>query len=78
MSKFQKGSRMKKLIEEGYKYDDLVRPTHSSLIIRSEGMEPREYDSLSDTASDIGILRQNLAYAQKHKKPISTQHSANL
>ena len=65
--------KIKKLIKEGYKDKDLVRPTHSSLIIRSKGMEPRDYDSLLDAVSDIGVSRQTLAYAHKHKKPLITR-----
>ena len=30
---FETYLRIKKLIEEGYKYEDLVRPTENSLII---------------------------------------------
>ena len=62
--------RIKKLIEEGYEYEDLVLPTCGSLIIPSEEMKPGEYDSLSDTASDSGVSRQTLSYAHKHKKPL--------
>ena len=60
----------KKSIEEVYKYKDLVRPTYSSLIIQSEGMEPRKYDSLLKAASHIGVSRQTLAYTHMHKKPL--------
>ena len=65
--------RIKKLIQEGYKYEDLVQPSESSLIIQSKGMEPREYDSLLEAASDFGVSRQTLAYAHKHKKPLITR-----
>ena len=70
--------RIKKLIEEGYKYKDLVQLTESSLIIRSRGMEPRECDSLSDAASDIGLSRQTLAYAYKHKNPLITRRKGGV
>ena len=39
MKDFETYLRIKKLVEEGDKYEDSVRSTHSSLIIRSEGME---------------------------------------
>ena len=52
---FETYLRIKKLIEEGYKYEDLVR----------------KYDSLSDAASDIGVSRKALIYAHKHKDPLS-------
>ena len=75
MSKFHETYlRIKKLFKEfGHKCEDLVQPTHSSLIIRSEGMEPGEYNSLSDTGSDIRVSRQTLIYAHKHKKPLITR-----
>ena len=47
-----------------YKYEDLVRPTHSSLIIQSEEMEPREYNSLSDAASGIGVSSMLIRWNQ--------------
>ena len=52
---FETYLRIKKLIEEGHKCEDLVRPTLSSVIIQSKGMEPRQYDSLSDTVSHWGF-----------------------
>ena len=61
---FETYLRIKNLIKEGYKHEDLVRPTYSSLIIRFEGMEHRKYNSLSDAA--CFNLRQTLAYAHNH------------
>ena len=62
---FETYLRIKKLIRERYKYNNLVQPTDSSLIIQSKGMEPREYDSLSDTAIDIWVSRQTLGFRDK-------------
>ena len=59
-------------MEEGYKYEDLVRPTYSSLIIRSKGMKPKKYDSLLDAASDIGVSRQTLTFISI-KDPLSLE-----
>ena len=46
-------------MEEGYKYEDLVRPTYSSLIIRSKGMKPRNMIA-------YWMLQVTLGFPDKH------------
>ena len=38
-------------------------PTLIPLIIHSDDMELRKYESLKDTANDIKVLKENLIYA---------------
>ena len=71
---FESYLTMKKLIKEAYKYEDLVRSTHSSLIIRSKGMEPGEYDKLI-----IQMLQVTLGFRDKPSLTlISTRNPSSM
>ena len=51
---------------------------HILLIIQSDDMEPKRYESLHDAALDMGILRQTLTYAHKNGKPIIMKYKGGV
>ena len=47
--------------------------TRPPLIIRSDDMELKKYECLSDAADDIKVSRQTLIYAHKNKRSLVTR-----
>ena len=72
--------RIKEFIERNlYEEADLRKmvrdrkPTRIPLIIHSDGMEPKRYEQLSDTANDIKVSKQTLIYAYENRRPLITR-----
>ena len=68
---FETYKRVKKFMGENELSEESLRKYINCKVhlkVTSKGMEPREYNSLSDAARDIGVSRQTLEYAHKHKK----------
>ena len=49
------------------------RPARIPLIIRSDDMEPRKYESIKDAANDIKVPRETLIYAYETRRTIVTR-----
>ena len=54
------------------------RPTRISLIIRSDDMEPRKYESLTDTANNIKVPRETLIYAYENRNTLITRRKGGV
>ena len=74
---FEMYLRIKEFVERnGYEEADLRKtvpdrkPTRIPLIIRSDDMEPKRYERLSDAASDIKVSKQTLIYAYGNRRPL--------
>ena len=49
------------------------KPIRTPLIIRSDDMEPKRYECLSDAANDIKVSKQTLIYEYENKRPLITR-----
>ena len=49
------------------------RPARIPLIIRSNDMEPREYERLKNAANDIKVPREALIYAYENRRQLITR-----
>ena len=54
------------------------RPTRIPLIIRSDDMEPRKYECLTDTANDIKVPRESLIYAYENRRQLITKRKGRV
>ena len=42
------------------------------LEVSSKGMKPTKFESLDDATTSMGVSKQSLTYAHKHKRPVTT------
>ena len=49
------------------------KTTRIPLIIRSDDMDPKKYERLTDTANDIKVLRETLTYAYENRRTLITR-----
>ena len=77
--------RVKEFIEKNnYDETDLRkkirdrRPTRIPLIIRSDDMEPKKYERLTDVANDIKVPRETLIYAYENRRTLITRRKGGV
>ena len=77
--------RVKEFIEKNdYEEADLTkkirdrRPTRIPLIIRSDDMEPKKYECLTDAANDIKVPRETLTYAYENRRQLITRRKGGV
>ena len=73
---FETYKKVKKFIDENKLSEEDLRKyvnREIRLKISSERMEPSTFKSLSEASMFIGVSRQTLTYADKHKKPLITK-----
>ena len=82
---FEAYLRVKKFIEKNnYEEADLrkkirdTRPARIPLIIRSDDMEPKKYERLTDAASDIKVPRETLIYAYENRRSLITRRKGGV
>ena len=71
---FETYERIKQfMIEHKFSEEDLRRNVKSEvhLEVNSKGMELIKFESLEKAAAFMGVLMSTLAYAYKHKRPLS-------
>ena len=81
-------SRVKKIIEKNdckeseqiplLKINRGPTPAHIPLIIQYDDMKPTRYYSLTAAAKDIGVTKQTLMFAHKHKRPQIVRRNGGL
>ena len=54
------------------------RPTRVPLMIRSDDMEPKEYERLKDAANDIKVPRETLIYAYENRRSLMNRRKGEL
>ena len=73
--------RVKNLIETKGLRDDKIKDRikcETSLIIRSEGMNPKKYGSLLEAAKNIGVQKQTLEYAYNKGRSLMTRRKGGV
>ena len=82
---FEAYLRVKEFIEKNnYEEADLRkkirawRPTRILLIIRSDDMEPKKYERLTDAANDIKVPRETLIYAYENRRTLITRRKGGV
>ena len=82
---FEAYLRVKEFIEKNnYEETDLRkkirdwRPTPIPLIIRSDDMEPKKYERLTDAANDIKVPRETLIYAYENRRTLITRRKSGV
>ena len=82
---FESYLRVKEFMEKNdYDESDLRkkirdrRPVCIPLIICSDDMEPREYESLKDAANDIKVSKETLMYAYENRRQIITRRKGGV
>ena len=70
--------------KNGYDESDLRKkvrgkiPAHIPLIICSNDMEPRKYESLKDAANDIEVSKETLIYAYENRRSLITRRKGRV
>ena len=54
------------------------RPTRIPLIIRSDNMELKKYERLTDTTNNIGVPRETLMYAYENRRQLITRRKGRV
>ena len=54
------------------------RPAHIPLIIRSDDVEPKKYESLKDAANDIKVPRETLIYAHENRRLLISRRKGRV
>ena len=82
---FESYLRVKEFMEKNdYDESDLRkkirdrRPVRIPLIICSNDMEPREYESLKDVANDIKVSKETLMHAYENRRQIITRRKGGV
>ena len=73
---FETYEKIKKFMGENKLNEEDLREYVNQKIhlkVSSNGMEPCTFKSLSEASTFIGVLRQALEYAHKHKRPFITR-----
>ena len=82
---FEAYLRVKEFMEKSdYDQSDLRkkirdrRPARIPLIIRSDDMEPKKYESLKDAANDIKVSMETFIYAYENRRLLITRRKGGV